>query len=34
MPQMLVNIGSGYGLLPGGTKLLPESIKTDYQFDP
>ena len=30
----LVNIGSGYGLLPDGTKPLPEPMLTDHQWSP
>ena len=29
-----VNIGSGNGLLPDGTKPLPEPMLTDYQWSP
>ena len=29
--EIWVNIGSGNGLLPDGTKSLPEQMLTDYQ---
>ena len=33
MPTLIwVNIGSGNGLLPDGTKPLPEPILTDHQY--
>ena len=32
--QILVNIGSGNGLLPDGTKPLPEPMLTDHQWSP
>ena len=31
---IIVNLASGNGLLPGGTKPLPETIQTEYQLDP
>ena len=31
MPYIWVNIGSGNGLLPGGTKPLPEPMLTNHQ---
>ena len=31
---ILVNIGSGNGLLPDGTKPLPEPLLTDHQWSP
>ena len=32
--EILVNIGSGNGLLPDGTKPLPEPMLTDHQWCP
>ena len=32
--EIWVNIGSGNGLLPGGTKPLPEPMLTNQQLDP
>ena len=32
--EIWVNIGSGNGLLPDGTKPLPEPILTDHQWSP
>ena len=32
--QICVNIGSGNGLVPDGTKLLPEPVLTDHQWSP
>ena len=32
--EILVNIGSGNGLLPDGTKPLPEPMLTDHQWSP
>ena len=32
--EILVNIGSGNGLLPDGTKPLPEPMLTDHQLSP
>ena len=32
--QIWVNIGSGNGLLPDGTKPLPEPMLTDHQWSP
>ena len=31
--ENLVNIGSGNGLLPDGTKPLPKPMLTDHQWD-
>ena len=31
---MWVNVGSGKGLLPDGTKSLPEPMSTDHQWSP
>ena len=31
--KIWVNITSGHGLLPDGTKLLPEPMLTDHQLD-
>ena len=33
-PEILVNTGSGNGLLPDGTKPLPEPMLTSHQQDP
>ena len=33
-PENWVNIGSGNGLLPDGTKPLPEPMLTDHQWSP
>ena len=33
-PEIWVNIGSGNGLLPDGTKSLPEPMLTDHQWSP
>ena len=32
--EIWVNIGSGNGLLPDGTKPLPEPMLTDHQLGP
>ena len=32
--EIWVNIGSGNGLLPDGTKPLPEPMLTDHQLSP
>ena len=32
--EILVNIGSGNGFVPDGTKPLPEPMLTDYQWSP
>ena len=32
--EIWVNIGSGNGLLPDGTKPLPEPVLTDHQWSP
>ena len=32
--EILINIGSGNGLLPDGTKPLPEPMLTDHQWTP
>ena len=32
--QILVNIGSGKGLLPDGTKSLPEPMLTYHKYGP
>ena len=32
--EIWVNIGSGNGLLPNGTKPLPEPMLTDHQLSP
>ena len=32
--EIWVNIGSGHGLLPDGTKPLPEPMLTDHQWSP
>ena len=34
MTEIWVNIGSGNGLLPDGTKPLPEPMLTDHQWSP
>ena len=34
MSWILVNIVSGNGLMPGGTKPLPEPMLTNHQCDP
>ena len=34
VPEIWVNIGSGNGLLPDGTKPLPEPLLTDQQQSP
>ena len=33
-PKFCVNIGSGNGLLPDGTKPLPQPMLTDHQWSP
>ena len=32
--EISVNIGSGNGLLPDGTKPLPKPMLTDHQWNP
>ena len=32
--QIWINIGSGNGLVPDGTKPLPEPMLTDHQWSP
>ena len=32
--QIMVNTGSGNGLVPDGTKPLPEPMLTNHQWDP